>query len=128
MRVAGGATGNAAELTQLSFVVSEQFWAVGGVFFGLWLIPLGVVVLRSRWMPRPLGVLLLAGGAGFVLSALTAQLVPGAGAVVVALTVPATVGEFWVIGHLLLRGVAPAPASPVPVVPGQHLVDAPRPA
>lgn len=107
--VVGDATlavgGNAAATVQLLYVVSGKLWAVGAIFFGLWLIPMGWLVLRSAWMPRALGHVLVAGGIGYVLGAFLGQLVPTAGAVANALTLPATVGEFWMIGYLLWFGV-----------------------
>ena len=88
----------------------ETEWSLLGrrraLFFGLWLIPMGYLVLASRWMPRPLGWILMAGGVGYILSAFVVYLIPGApGAVELALTVLATVGEFWMIGYLLIKGV-----------------------
>ncbi len=98
--------GDAAATVQLMYETSGAFWGVGALFFGLWLIPMGYLVLASRWMPRPLGRILMAGGVGYILSAFVVYLIPGApGAVELALTVLATVGEFWMIGYLLIKGV-----------------------
>lgn len=36
------------------------------IFWGLWLVPLGYLVFRSRFLPRVLGVLLVIAGAGYV--------------------------------------------------------------
>ena len=58
-------------------------------------------------MPRPLGWLLIVGGLGYVLSAFVRQLVPAAGLITDALTLPASVGEFWMVGYLLSYGVRP---------------------
>jgi hypothetical protein len=90
---------------QLLYVVSDNLWGVGGLFFGLWLIPMGLCVLRSGWMPPTLGRILVAGGVGYVLATFVRYLAPDAGIVADLLVVPATVGEFWMIGYLLLRGV-----------------------
>ena len=62
------------------------------------------------WMPRALGWILVGGGIGYVLSAFVGYLAPGAPALADALTDPATVGEFWMIGYLLVRGVRRAAA------------------
>lgn len=97
----GGASSNA----QLMYLVSDNLWGVANIAFGLWLIPMGWCVLRSRWMPRPLGWILIAGGVGYVLSAFVSYIAPGAGILAGALPVPAHVGEFWMIGYLLVRGV-----------------------
>jgi hypothetical protein len=97
--------GDAAATVQLLYLVSGSLWGVGGLFFGLWLIPMGWCVLRSGWMPRVLGWILVAGGIGYVLSAFARYLVPDAPAIADALAYPATVGELWMIGYLLVRGV-----------------------
>ena len=44
------------------------------VFWSLWLVPFGVLVMRSRFLPRALGVLLLAGAAGAMIGAVTSVL------------------------------------------------------
>lgn len=111
LEAAEGAAGDGA--TWLMYVLSENFWAAGNLFFGLWLIPMGVAVLRSGWAPRPLGLLLVVGGPGYVLSAFVAPLLSGSAETMVAvLALPATAGEFWMIGWLLLtRRSAPGALS-----------------
>jgi hypothetical protein len=96
---------DAAATVQLLYLVSGNLWGVGAVFFGLWLIPMGWCVLRSGWMPRPLGWILIAAGIGYPLSAFIGYLAPDVPVVADVLTYPATVGEFWMIGYLLIRGV-----------------------
>ena len=97
--------GDAAANVQVLYLVSDNLWGVGALFFGLWLIPMGWCVLRSGWMPRVLGWILIGGGVGYVLSAFIRYLVPDAHVVVEALAYPASVGEFWMVGYLLIRGV-----------------------
>ena len=97
--------GDAATTVQLLYLVSGNLWGVGALFFGLWLIPMGACVLRSRWMPRPLGWVLVSGGIGYLLSAFVRYLVPEAQVVADALAYPATVGEFWIVIYLLAIGV-----------------------
>ncbi|GAA2705434.1 DUF4386 domain-containing protein [Actinoplanes palleronii] len=79
-------------------------WTLGGLFFGLWLIPMGLLTLRTTVMPRALGLLLIAGGAGYVLSAFVAHLAADTAVLTGLLAVPASIGEFWMIGYLLIRG------------------------
>jgi hypothetical protein len=88
------------------YLVSGQLWTVAALFFGLWLIPMGQCVLGSGSMPRPLGWLLVAGGIGYVLSGFAAYLAPDI--VADLLTVPASAGEFWMIGYLVIRGLGTA--------------------
>ncbi|OXM49689.1 DUF4386 domain-containing protein [Amycolatopsis alba] len=97
--------GDAAATVQLLYLLSGNLWSVGTLFFGLWLIPMGRCVLRSGWMPRTLGRLLIGGGVAYLLSAFIKYLIPDLPLVADALAVPATVGEFWMIGYLLVRGV-----------------------
>ena len=97
---------------------SESFWGVGSLFFGLWLVPMGWCVLRSRTMPRPLGWLLVGGGAGYVLSGFVAFLLPQAGLLAEVLVAPATVGELWMVGYLLVAAGRRS-TMPVPHLPGR---------
>lgn len=50
---------------------------IAAIFFGLWLIPLGLLVLRSGFLPRFLGILLLVGSPGYVIVFVQAFLFPG---------------------------------------------------
>jgi hypothetical protein len=94
----------AAATAQLMYVVSGNLWDVSAVFFGLWLIPMGLLVLRSGWMPRLMGWLLTAGGVGYVLYTFFVYLAPDAASIAAVLTFPA-VSEFWMVGYLLVKGV-----------------------
>src|SRR5664279_172159 len=94
------APGGAAATVQLLYVASGHLWGVAGIFFGLWLIPMGWLVVRSRWLPLPLGWILIAGGAGYLVSALVSYAFPNADLVSQLLTVPATIGEIWIMGYL----------------------------
>lgn len=98
-------TGGAAATAQLLYVVSGHLWTIGGIFFGLWLIPMGWLARRSGWMPNLLGWLLMIGGVGYVANALLSYLLPTAGPALDLLTTPATIGELWMVGYLCLRGV-----------------------
>jgi hypothetical protein len=44
--------GDAAANVQVLYLVSDNLWGVGALFFGLWLIPMGWCVLRSRCFKR----------------------------------------------------------------------------
>ncbi|MGI5183858.1 DUF4386 domain-containing protein [Dactylosporangium sp. CA-152071] len=116
--VSSDPVGDAAANVQVLYLVSDNLWGVGALFFGLWLIPMGWCVLRSGWMPRALGWVLVGGGAGYVLSAFIRYLAPDAQVVAEALAYPASIGEFWMVGYLLIRGVRrQALAEAPPAVP-----------
>ena len=119
-RLAQDPVGDAAATAQVLYLFSGELWGAGALFFGLWLVPMGTCVLRSGWMPRPLGWILVAGGVAYVLSAFVGVVVPDVPMVKDALAIPASVGEFWMIGYLLVRGVrrsAPEAAAPVAPLP-----------
>lgn len=107
VQVAADPVGDTAANVQVLYLISESLWGVGPIFFGLWLIPMGRCVLQSGWMPRPLGWILIGGGVGYVVSAFVRYLAPDAVVVAEALAYPASVGEFWMVGYLLVRGVRP---------------------
>ena len=81
-------------------------WGVGGLFFGLWLIPLGYIITSSKRMPVWLGRTLIIGGIGYLISTFIKYL-GISGSWTGALTIPATIGEFWMIGYLLIFGIRP---------------------
>ena len=105
------ASGGAAATVQLLYVAGGHLWGVAGLFFGLWLVPMGWLVLESGWLPRSLGWVLVGGGVGYVLGTLITYAFPDADLVGQLLTVPATIGELWIIGYLLVLGVRPHPSS-----------------
>ncbi len=93
-------------LIQLFLQQIKNAWGVGSLFFGLWLIPMGYMVVKSKRMPLWLGHVLIVGGAGYILSAFIGYM-GITGSWVSMLTIPATIGEFWMIGYLLVFGIRP---------------------
>lgn len=111
--VAGAPTlapaGDAAGTVALLHTISDALWAAGGVFFGLWLIPMGWFMISTKRMPHVLGIFLIVGGVGYLVSAVLTAAIEGVpSAVTDSLVIPATVGELWTIGYLLTRGIRPA--------------------
>lgn len=84
----------------------KHSWNVGGLFFGLWLIPMGHIIVTSKRMPLWLGRTLILGGIGYILSTLISYM-GFQHSLLNILTIPATVGEFWMIGYLLIYGIRP---------------------
>jgi hypothetical protein len=105
VEVAFDPVGDAPTIVHFMYLLSGNLYGVGGMSFGLWLIPMGFCVLRSGWMPRPLGWVLIAGGVGYLLGAFIVYLAPEARVVAELVAVPAHVAEFWMVGYLLVRGV-----------------------
>ena len=82
-------------------------WSIGGLFFGLWLIPMGYIVTSSGRMPLWLGRILIIGGIGYILQTFI-NCMGVQNSYINILVLPATVGEFWMIGYLLIYGIRPA--------------------
>lgn len=89
--------------------------AVNQIFWGLWLFPLGVLVMRSGFLPRILGILLIVNCIAYVAASLTALLLPEHSEVVSRVLLPALFGELWIMLWLLIRG-AKVPPSRVPAL------------
>jgi hypothetical protein len=88
------------------FVVCEIFW-------GLWLFPLALLVYRSRFLPRFLGVWLALAGFAWVILSLTSTLLPQYQDRVNSYLQPAIIGEIVFMLWLLIRGAKPqAPDAP----------------
>jgi hypothetical protein len=79
--------------------------AVPLAFWGLWLFPFGVLVIKSRFLPRTLGVLLLIAGVGYTVSSAAFIVMPAQRQVVSRFLMPLYFGEVPIIFWLLLRGV-----------------------
>ena len=75
------------------------------VFWGLWLLPLGLLVIKSRAMPRWLGILLIVAFAGYVIDFLTRLLIPAFTAPVAPVAAASKFGELAMILWLLIKGV-----------------------
>jgi hypothetical protein len=93
-------------MTQLFQQFIKHAWGVGSIFFGLWLIPMGYIVVSTQRMPVWLGRVLILGGAGYLASAFISYMGVH-GSWVEMLVIPATVGELWMISYLLIFGIRP---------------------
>ncbi len=94
--------GNQAVLAYNLLNLHESIWLVSGIFFGLWLIPMGYLTYKSG-MPKSLGWILILGGIGYIISTFILVLLPNLKTVTETLPMLATIGEFWIIGYLLIK-------------------------
>ena len=98
-------TPDQANSAYMLFNLHETTWMVGKLFFGLWLIPMGYLVGAAK-MPKLLSWSLIAGGLGYFISLFLQILAPGISTgIIESLTIPADIGEFWIIGYLLFKRV-----------------------
>jgi hypothetical protein len=91
-------------LHHYGFVVAEIFW-------GLWLFPLGLLVYKSRFLPRFLGIWLVFAGVAWVILSLTGLLLPQYQDKVDAYSQPAFFGEIALMFWLLIKGAKPKPLA-----------------
>ena len=75
------------------------------VFWGLWLIPLGILVYRSGFIPKILGIMLWLAAFGYVLSNFTFMLLPEFKAALSPIITALTLFELPIIFWLVIVGV-----------------------
>jgi Domain of unknown function (DUF4386) len=96
-------------LAMLFLKLHGQGFVAAGMFWGLWLFPLGLLVYRSRFLPRFLGVWLGLAGLAWVVVSLTGILLPQYQGKVYTYSQPAVVGEIAFMLWLLIMGAKPKP-------------------
>ena len=86
---------------------------VNEIFWGLWLIPFGILVFRSRFLPRIVGVWLILNSLPYLATSVTGLLSPQYEATVWNIGSPLTLGELAIMLWLLIKGakVQPLPAA-----------------
>lgn len=107
-----GATGylsafTRAQLEALSLVfltLNTTGNTVVTAFWGLWLIPFGILVVKSGFFPRILGILLMVAGFGNLTTSIVSILFPQYEQIISKLMMPLVLGEFPMIFWLLIKG------------------------
>jgi hypothetical protein len=79
------------------------------IFWGLWLFPFGLLVYRSRFLPRILGVWLIINCFAYLAVSFTGLLFPQYEARVFNSAFPAMLGELAIMLWLLIKGAKPQP-------------------
>jgi Domain of unknown function (DUF4386) len=113
LRVATGAVnlaafGSGGSNAMVLLLLETQHYGllIAQIFFGLWLVPLGYLAYKSGWFPKALGVLLVVGGACYLVDLLAAFLAPDLGQNIHAfIVIPCAIAEIWMVGYLLMIGV-----------------------
>lgn len=83
------------------------------ILWGVWLFPLALLVYRSRFLPRFLGIWLALGGLAYVMLSLTGELLPQYQEKVFTYAQPAFFGELAFMLWLVIKGAMPnAKGSP----------------
>ena len=101
-------------LAMLFLRLHGQGLVINEIFSGLWLFPFGVLVMRSRFLPRLLGVWLIVNCFAYLALSFMALLLPQYYDLAFRSGFPALLGEMAIVLWLLIRGakvhplVAPA--------------------
>jgi hypothetical protein len=110
-------TGQLNALAYIFMRLHSRAILVAEIFWGLWLFPFGILVIRSHFIPRFLGYLLFLAALGYLAGSLTFLLLPAYGPVVDTFATKLTLCELPIILWLLIWGAkdhhdqAPAPAA-----------------
>ncbi len=78
---------------------------IATAFWGLWLLfPFGILVIKSGFFPRVLGILLMVAGLALLTISVTSIVLPAYEHVVSRAMMPLSLGEFPIIFWLLIKG------------------------
>ena len=91
-------------LAMLFLRLHHQVVLAAEILWGLWLFPLAVLVYRSQFLPRFLGVWLILNGFAYLTMSFTGLLVPQHEQMVSNFAFPALLGEIAFMLGLLIRG------------------------
>jgi hypothetical protein len=103
-------------LAMLSLKVHGYGFDIAGIFWGLWLFPLGLLVYRSRFLPRILGVALMVNCFAFPINSFTSFVLPHYEHLVSRWMRPFHFGEQVFMLWLLIMGAMPKPQATTPYV------------
>ena len=94
------------DLAMLFLKINDYGVLILEMFWGLWLFPLAILIYRSRFLPRFLGVWLVITGFFYVVLSFTSLLLPQYKDMVLnsVLALPAEIGEVALMLWLLIKG------------------------
>ena len=90
--------------TRLFLSLHHQLDLANMIFWGLWLLPFGLLVYRSRFLPRILGVWLIAGCFAWVALSFAGLLFPQYEDTAYTITQPVALGEVALMLWLVIMG------------------------
>ena len=93
-------------IAQTTFREDPQGFRIGMVYFGLHVASIGYLILRSNFIPKIIGAILLAGGSSYFITSFASFLAPDLGARLTPFVIPiALLGEGSITLWLLIKGV-----------------------
>lgn len=98
-------------LAMLFLRLHHQEIVAAEIFWGLWLFPLAILVYRSRFLPRFLGVWLIINGFAYLIMSFTGLLLPQYEDMVSNIAFPALLGEMVFMLWLVIKGAKVRPVA-----------------
>jgi hypothetical protein len=96
-------------LAMLFLRLHHQEVVAAEILWGLWLFPLAILIYRSRFLPRFLGVWLIINGFAYLAQSVTGLLLPRYEDMVSNYSFPALLGELALMLWLVIKGAKPQP-------------------
>lgn len=96
-------------LAQVNFYLYQYSYGIklSSIFWGLWLFPFGYLVFRCGFLPKALGIFLMAGCFGYLIDFAGDFFSPAYQQMSISrlVTLPATIGEIGISLYLLIAGI-----------------------
>ena len=92
------------DLSALSIAAYNNGYMIGQVFFALWVLPLGQLICRSKFIPKVFGILFIIEAVCGLL-AVVAHFLLNSTTIATILLIPCTVAEFAFLFWLLIAGI-----------------------
>lgn len=97
--------GQIENLALMLFRIGDYGGQMEQIFWGLWLLPFGLLVYRSGFIPKLLGILLIANGIAYMALSVIFLLIPKYLSISSTVAFPLILGELWIILWLAIKGV-----------------------
>jgi len=94
----------------------NQGFVLAQIFWGLWLFPFGILIMRSGFIPRFVGISVIVAGCGYVIASCAILFLPAHGALISQYAMILGIGELSLI-WMLIWGVKEPPPDPSGLTP-----------
>ncbi|MEN6317092.1 MAG: DUF4386 domain-containing protein [Clostridiaceae bacterium] len=91
-------------LAMLFYNLYQHGYMIGQIFFALWVLPLGILIYKSKFIPKVFGILFVIETI-FGLMAVIVHFLVSNGTMETILLLPGTIAEFSFMFWLLIRGI-----------------------
>ena len=95
----------AQDMVMLFLKIHDNGMMIVQIFWGLWLLPFGELIIRSGFIPRIFGILLILNGIAYMLASLVFIIWPGSVESFTQYTFPFYFGEVAIMLWLLVKGI-----------------------